>query len=726
MLPEIKVVTKAENYFPTEWQTVIFRNYGYVETRKLASVLRCEESVIEREALRLGLNKANLKRVSEWENRGYITIIRNNWYLLPYGQIMQLLGISKERLEFILANDDFLSVKLGEFKPQCAEVYYYPLSGEQQEKTSALAIEIKGLTGGEKQAPFDFFSEDCTCERREQRAGFCGGGNRIVHGYLSPCGDAFMENDEQYLPDSLLARYQSSGVNGLWFHGLLSALSPYPFDESACKNYQTRRNNLQKVINRCAKYGVRVYLYLNEPRGLSVEKLGRYKHLAGRTQNGVAALCWEKQETRDYLYGAVKSLLENVHGLGGFITITMSENLTHCNYVPNGNCPRCKNVPPEKTAAEINNVIAKAARDSGSGAEVIANLWGWSQFLGWSEEQTMRGVESLDKDVSVMCVSEYDLAIEKGGVKGCVIDYSISNVGPSEITKKTLKKAKNEGHKLYAKMQVNNSWECSAVPCLPVFDLIHEHLKNLHEIGVNDYMLTWTLGGCPSPALNLAAKYAEKTKNDEEFDLTAWYKSVYGEQAESVHAAVASFCKGFKEYPFSISGLYFSPKTLGEANFYSLKTQNLTSTMVCYAFDDYQTWIAPYPPEIYLSQYKKLLIEWEKGMQTLEKAQKTCKNHGVLRDINDLSANAEGAYLHFYSDYLQTRFSVLKSDVQKNKTELMQILNLSVQNCKRLIDLTHRDAKIGFEASNHYFYTDRNLIEKIISDKALINELNKL
>lgn len=712
MLPEIKKVIETENYFPTPWQTVIFRNYGYVQTCKLASVLRCDECVIEEEARRLGLKKADENRVVEWERRGYITIIRNNWYLLPYEQLLALLGISEKRLEFILANDDFLSVKLGDFKPFCEEIYYSPLSAEQIERTNALANEIKPLLEGEQKAPFEFFGD----AEGIKNGGFSGGGKRIVHGYLSPCGDAFMENDEQYLPNSLLAAYKNSGVNGIWFHGLLSALSPYPFDEAACVNYKTRRKNLQKLINRCEKYGVRVYLYLNEPRGLKTEKLGKYACLAGRIENGVASLCWEHDETKEYLYNAVKDLLENVHGLGGFITITMSENLTHCNYKPETNCPICKSIPPEKTAAEINNVIAKAAKDSAGGAEVIANLWGWSPFMGWTEEQTMRGVELLDKNVSIMCVSEYDLQINKGGVNGKVIDYSISNVGPSEITIKTLKKAKAEGHKLYAKIQVNNSWECSAVPCLPVFDLIYEHLKNLHTLGVNDYMLTWTLGGCPSEALAMASEFSAL---GDSFDLSEWYTKVYGEQAQSVHNAVRCFCDAFKEYPFSIDSLYFSPKTLGEANFYSLKKQGLTSTMVCYAFDDYNSWIKPYPPEIYLSQYKKLLALWADGMQILSSAQNACSNAA----LRDLSINAEGAYLHFYSDYLQTRFSILKSDVKKNKSELIEILNTSLQNCKRLINIVHQDAKIGFEASNHYFYTDRSLVEKVLNLKALLNAL---
>ena len=117
MLPEIKSVKLDNQNFPTKWQTVIFRNYGYVSINKIAKVLACDETTIIYEAERLGLYNVKYNRL--WEEKGYITIIRNNWYLLSYAQLLELLGITEDRLEYILEHDDFLSVKLGGFKPEC-------------------------------------------------------------------------------------------------------------------------------------------------------------------------------------------------------------------------------------------------------------------------------------------------------------------------------------------------------------------------------------------------------------------------------------------------------------------------------------------------------------------------------------------------------------------------------------------------------------------------------
>ncbi len=708
MLPKTEKNKERKNYFPTKWQTVIFRNYGLVSIKRIAATLACDVSTVTREAARLGLPSALPNTVAAWEKRGYITIIRNNWYLLPYEQLLTLLGIDESRLEFILTNDDFLSVKLGERKPLCEKVVYRALTEGEARETDEIAKTVRPLLEKREYEPFDFFPEQETSD-----ICVCDSHRRIVHGYLSPCGDVFAENDEEYLPDRLLALYRARGVNGLWFHGLLATLSPYPFDPEQSVLYRTRRSNLQKLVDRCAKYGIRVYLYLNEPRGITAERAEQFSHLIGRTENGVVTLCLEKEETKEYLYTAVRDLLENVRGLGGLITITMSENPTHCNYRPHTNCPVCKHIPPEQSAATVNNIIAKAVRDSGSDAEVIANLWGWSPFMEWTEEQTLRGVELLDRDVSVMCVSEYGCAIEKGGVPGTVIDYSIGNTGPSEITRKALTRAAEKGHKIYAKIQTNNSWECSAVPCLPVFDLIYEHIEKLSNLGVTDYMLTWTLGGYPSSALGMIADVVQTG-----ISLDEWYRKTFDSNTERVRRAVGCFCRGFREYPFSVDSLYYSPKTLGEANLYDLEKENLQSTMVCYAFDDYESWTKPYPTDVYLAQYEKLLSEWRAGMLVLA--------DGEGEALRDLKTYAEAAYAHFYSDYLQTRFSVLKADTRKNKAELAEILQESEQNAKRLIELIRRDAKIGYEASNHYFYSDRNLAEKVLNVRSLSKTLEKL
>lgn len=701
MLPPVESVKLQEPVFPAPWQTALFRNYGYVPAARLAAALQCTEKDVAREAARMGLKELSCD--GRWTEKGYITLIRNNWYLLDYDQMCVLLGCDERRLDFLLKEEDFLSVKLGGFKPRCEGVRYYPLGEEEKRKTARLAEAAKDFLAGRGKY-FDFFTEFSSLPAAEAR----GEGARVVHGYLTPCGNAFAADAADYLPDALLAAYARTGVNGLWMHGVLSSLSPYPFKPALSANYRENREKLKALIRRAARFGVRIYLYFNEPRCLDIASFSDLS-LAGQRQGEYAALCSSRGETEKYLYDAVYDLVKEIPDLGGIITITMSENLTHCNSQQTRNCPRCKNIPAEELASRVNNVIARAVRESGAKTEVIANLWGWSPLMGWSEAQTLRGVDLLDKDVSVMCVSEYGLRLNKGGVEIELSEYSVADIGPSAIARAALARAAEKGHKIYAKIQANNSWECSCVPYLPVFDTVYEHLKNLSEIGVKDYMLSWTLGGYPSVTLSLVRDFAEKGEN---FSLPRWYAETFGKESERVRAAVKEFCAAFKAYPISLGTLYYSPKNLGAANLWSLQPEEKHSAMVGFSFDDYERWIDPYPYEVYLAQYEKLLRGWEKGLSLLESAENG-------EETRRLARYARAAYLHFKTDALQTEFSFYKKDVKKNAEKLLAIVGEEEEIVLSLAALQRQDPYIGFEASNHYFYTDRNLAEKYLQMRAM-------
>ena len=702
MLPSVKKVKLQDNVFPTVWQAVLFRNYGYAAPSALAVVLSCDEETVAREAARLGLPPFPYDK--NWTEKGYITVIRNNWYLLPYEQIAELLECDEERLAFILKEEDFLSVKLGRCKPECARVSYAPLDREQEEKTRALAAEIAPLLQ-EKGSYFRFFTKEPKsppCLRDEK--------TRIVHGYLTPCGNCFASPSEEYLSDNLLGEYAAKGVNGLWMHGVLSALSPYPFKPSLSARYLENRRILKELIVRAARFGIKIYLYFNEPRSLDIASFAGREELAGQRDGDLAALCSSRKETKRYLYNAVKDLVSDVGGLGGIITITMSEYLTHCNSQLVRNCPRCKDIPAEELAAEMNNIIAAAVKDSGADIEVIANLWGWSALMGWTEEQALRGVDLLDKEISVMCVSEYGLPIEKGGVKTELTEYSVADIGPSRLAQISLERARLGGHKIYAKIQVNNSWECSAVPYLPIFDLVYEHLKNLEKIGVYDYMLSWTLGGYPSVNLDLVRDFSEKGGD---FSLSEWYEKTFGKEGARVREAVRHFCAAFKHYPISLGSLYHAPKNIGAANLWSLSPEEKTSAMVGFSFDDYEMWTLPYPYETYIALLDELLRGWEKGLALLEEVRQ--------EEAERLARYARAAYLHFKADRLQTEFSHCKRDIAGNREKIAMLIDEERSAVLELLRLQRGDAYIGFEASNHYFYTDRNLAEKYLQ----LNEMQK-
>lgn len=61
---------------------------------------------------------------SAWKESGYVTILRRNWQLLPYPQILAVSGLTRRELRHRLLNDDFLLTKLGRTKPAADRIVY--------------------------------------------------------------------------------------------------------------------------------------------------------------------------------------------------------------------------------------------------------------------------------------------------------------------------------------------------------------------------------------------------------------------------------------------------------------------------------------------------------------------------------------------------------------------------------------------------------------------------
>ena len=98
---------------------MIWRNWGLVEVSRIAKALDSDEDTVSNWAARMGLDPH--PSVSPlWRQRGFLTVIRNNWNLCDYDQILALLDMTDEQLEFTLREDDFMWDKMGSLKPVVA------------------------------------------------------------------------------------------------------------------------------------------------------------------------------------------------------------------------------------------------------------------------------------------------------------------------------------------------------------------------------------------------------------------------------------------------------------------------------------------------------------------------------------------------------------------------------------------------------------------------------
>ena len=108
----------APDPFPDRMSAYVWRNWFVVPHDRLAAVVGATESDLEDLAAEMGLPR-KVEVLPEWRRKGYITVVRRNWNLLDYPQLLQVVDMTREEMRFSLLEDDFLFVKLGNIKPKC-------------------------------------------------------------------------------------------------------------------------------------------------------------------------------------------------------------------------------------------------------------------------------------------------------------------------------------------------------------------------------------------------------------------------------------------------------------------------------------------------------------------------------------------------------------------------------------------------------------------------------
>lgn len=679
-------------HFPTALHGAVFRLWETVEKERIAKGLELPLETICKAAADMGLPPQ--KHMENWPKRGYITTIRNAWHILPYDALLRVLDMTEEELATLLKEDDFLYVKLGKCKPLCQKIVEEPLTLEQEKQLAGIKAVMENSFSQmfQGKAPFDFFESipDRISVADDE-------GIRMVFSYCGLYGKALDEDIGLSYPEPLLQKYAQMGVNAIWLPTVLYQVSPFPFDKKYSKGYEKRREKLRELVSLAGKYGIRVFLYLDEPRCMPIEFFRDHPELLGRVDNMYGALCTSNEEVLDYLENGVKSLCQAVPGLGGFFLITASENLTHCKVRPKSTCQKCQDIPTADMISKIICTIAKAVDSVDKNIRVISWDWSWDSIM--TREEQEQCMASLPKNVIIQTSSEYKKKIEVGGISGEIVDYSISQPGPGDRAKWVWETAAKLGHEVSAKVQVNNTWECSTVAFLPVFDLIREHMTNLKGEGVNHLMLSWSLGGYPSINFKVATE-CFRDPSEENYDRLL--QSEFGENAALIKRVAKKFSDAFQQFPFCEYTAYRGPQNAGPSNLLYPEPTGLESTMTCYCFDDLDSWRGIYPTEVFKEQFYKLSQMWAEGLSELED----------LEDCEFKRAAYVG-YGLFRSSYLQIAFIMNRQE--KNATVLTEILDEERELACSLYELMCRDATIGYEAANHYYFNKGLLAEKVIN-----------
>ncbi len=620
--------------FPDRLHAFVWRNWPVVPLDRMARTIGANPDELVRIGKSMGLPDPPAI-TDDQRRRSYITVIKRNWHLLPYDQLLTLLDWTPQRLAYTLREDDFLFTKLGNLKPHCDPLRFAPPRETAQRRAREIARVIEqefphGLGTGSE--PLFAFVSQLSSPLQRKPPGTPEAPSvfspRFCYSYFALYGDPLLDTATDSYPDGYLARMAACGVDGVWLQAVLYKLAPFPWDEELSRRHEERLRNLEALVARARRHGMGLYLYLNEPRAMPLAFYKERPSMKGVVEGDHAALCTSHPDVQKYLVNAVARVVRNVPDLAGLFTITGSENLTHCWSHGNGTaCPRCKTRGPATVIAELNGLFREGIRQGGGKTRLI--VWDW----GWHDDWTEAIINGLPDDAAFMSVSEWGIPIRRGGVSTTVGEYSISTIGPGARATRHWAWARRRGLKTIAKIQAGNTWELSAVPYIPAVENVAHHAANLRQAHVDGVMLGWTLGGYPSPNLEVVSAVGSAGGDHGEGPsveeaLVEVARRRYGSSlATSVARAWRAYSAAFSEFPFHASLVYSAPLQLGPANLLWEKPTGYRASMVGFPYDDVDGWRAVYPTEVLISQFEKIAGGFEGAIAELRKAIGSAKAH---------------------------------------------------------------------------------------------------
>ncbi len=711
--------------FPDRMSAYVWRNWFLVPHARLAAVVGAKEADLAGIAAEMGL-PASPEILPEWRRKGYITVLRRNWHLLDYPQLLTLLDMTREELRFSLNEDDFLFSKLGYLKPKCGALSW---DAAAMAATRPARLEIarilkeEGVDDFSEEPRFKFVKDIARVDPASGNATQATGSPfdiRLIFSYFADYGDPLGDPEISSYPEGLLQKLAAHGVNAVWLHTVLRTLAKDPRYPEFGDGCERRMENLRRLVARCAKYGIKVYLYMNEPRGMPDEffrKDPAREALRGTYARSwdLWAMCTSVPEVRRWVRDSLEKVFRGAPGLGGIFTITMSENLTNCaSRGGKKDCPRCRDRDSSDIVAEINSAMIEGMAAGNPDATALVWDWAWDRTDGGPAKIVSRLPR---KNIRLMAVSESRMPFVRGGVKGVEGDYSISIVGPGEKAKALWSLARENGLPSTAKVQANCSWELSSFPYLPVCELVAEHAVNLVREGVDGVMLSWSLGCCPAPNLSIF-RDVRRTDADKGVVLDRLAADLYGTAAApAVRKAWHSFAEGFREYPFSVGVAYRGPQHWGPANPLYLEPTGYRATMVGMPYDDIASWCSHYPKEVWIAQMAKVRDGFAKGCGEFAAAIDLMppeKRAFARRELAMFRAET----LHFRSCVDQTRFVQARDKGERGA--MAELARRELAAAKELLLLARADSRFGFESSNHYFYVPQDIREKILTCRAVL------
>ncbi|HAH87193.1 MAG TPA: hypothetical protein DCL60_07460 [Armatimonadetes bacterium] len=568
--------------------------------------------------------------------------------------------------------------------------------------------------------------------------------------------DELFAEPEPY-PETVLREMSRHGMNGIWMRGILRNLAKNTAFPELGEGCEERIHRLNRLIERAAKYNIRVYLYMTEPLGFKEDDLFFTQHpeargvryampenWGGNTMWGGAenALCSSTPKVKQYLSESTTNLFKSAPGLGGLILITASEHHHHCyshidlmgmqqgdeQFATVQECPRCKKRTPAEVVSEIINTIHRSATNVDPSAKVIAWNWAWRQY---EPEPQKNLISMLDPGVILMGGFEAGAKLNIEGKETVNEEYSLSYAGPSERFRDAAQFARENGRRVFAKIQVGTTHEDANIPYLPVMNKVAEKLKNMADEGVSGYMGCWNFGNFLSPVTEITHRMSWLPQPDGEDLLRRMAERDYGRGAAPfVLQAWKEFCRATDHFPLCMFLLGLGVHTRGPVYPFRLTPSNkptaLNWRVVPYTDwgDDHTFWTEKLGLPVILTSCKKLLVGWEAGLYQLEAGIKLAQ--GDCRGRLEKHLGVAKLFYHQYKSSLNFLNFVEARDAMQASSNTAESLKLlacmektardELEHCQEVSPLLANDPQLGFHGEAFAYLLDEAGVNRKIAE----------
>lgn len=536
---------------------------------------------------------------------------------------------------------------------------------------------------------------------------------RITRGFFSPTNrppknvDELMD-DVDYYPDEYLNRLAHDGTNGLWIYTYFNQLLPSDCFTEYGKDSDKRLEKLKRIVRKCKRYGIKVWVFGVEPFALAPEIAVNYPDsVGGIGWNGHHTVCTYSELGAKYCIEVTQRLMEEIPDLGGIIDITYGERPTTCASLPDiCQCPRCRKHSRSEIIAHNIDLLKEGIRRAGSKADFVS--WTYAHRVATNEE-IREYVIKAPSDVILQENFEDNGYVEQLGKIRHAIDYWLSYTGPSQMFLEAANTAVRHGKKMFAKMQVCCSHEVATVPYVPVPGILYDKYAAARELQVQGVMQCWYFGNYPSLMSKAAGELAFWDQFSDKNEFLKYMAGIYfGPEAEQAVRMWGLFAEGYQNYPVNIMFGYYGPMQDGVVWELALEPRNTSLP---------RSWQLLDKPD------GDRISECLQSGHTLDEAVILCERMSKLwrQGIISMPGNCPAEQrtvalcldLLFSSGYRILRFYQLREKLVDHAEDAVRLLDdmevivrQEIQASEQMANLCKEDSRLGYhsEAEGYKFF----------------------